>query len=491
MGEGGLIVGRKKERSDLEEMYSSGQSEFVAVYGRRRVGKTFLVNETFSGRFAFSHSGLSPVESSRDHGETDSRMTNQLMHIHRSLVAQGSEAPAPKNWLEAFYQLEDLLASKSDGSKMVVFLDEVQWMDTPRSMFMTGLEAFWNGWACLRHDILLIVCGSSTSWVMNRLVHNHGGMYGRLTRRIRLMPFDLSECEEYLSSIGMPLSRYDTALAYMVFGGIPYYLRYLDRSLSMSQNIEALLLSTDGLLAGEFEDLFSSTFSNPGPMKSIVKALHSRHRGLTRQEIVSASGIPDSGYLSLMLESLRESGFITRYVPFGEGKRGMLFRLTDPFCIFYLDFVDPETRRDSYKAAADPESGTAASWRGLSFEVLCFNHIPQIKDALGIGGVRTEVSLWSKRGDAGSQGTQADLIIERADNVVDVCEAKFLKREFAIDKSYDEALRRRKSLVEDVIADKVVTVRNVLITTVGLKQNEYRWDFSAVVTLDDLFQSRI
>lgn len=417
-------------------------------------------------------------------------MMKQLLHFHRSLADRGMESSAPKSWLEAFYQLEDFLSSKSDGSKMIVFLDEIQWMDTPKSGFMTGLEAFWNGWACYRHDIMLIVCGSSTSWVMNKLVHNHGGMYGRLTRTIKLMPFNLAESEEYLSSIGIPMSRYDTALAYMVFGGIPYYLKHLDRSLTLSQNIESLFLDEGAPLAEEFDDLFSSTFSAPKPMKAIVKALHSRHRGLTRQEIVSKSGIPDSGHLSLMLESLAESGFLTRYVPFGEGKKDALFKLIDPFCIYYLDFIDPETRKGSSKTATGPESGAAAAWRGLSFENLCFSHIPQIKSALGISGVRTEVSAWSKKGDSDTGGTQVDLLLDRADNTIDVCEAKFLDRAFVIDKSYHLVLNNRKNLVADASSRRTVTVRNVLISTYGLEQNMYRWDFAAVVTLDDLFDDR-
>lgn len=483
------MIGRKEETRELEELYKSGYAEFVAVYGRRRVGKTFLIDETFQGRFAFTHAGLSPLEAKvLSDDERRSRMKEQLIYFHDSLLDQGSKASEPpESWLDAFSMLEKLLSSKDDGSRQVVFIDEIQWLDTPRSKFITGLEAFWNGWACHRRNIMLIVCGSSTSWVMDKLIHNHGGLYGRITHQIRLLPFDLSECEEYLLSIGIGMSRYDTARAYMALGGIPYYLRYIKRGLGLIQSINSMFFEGNAPLGREFDDLFSSSFSNPEPMKKIVKTLHTKRRGLSRQELIHESGIQDSGNLSLMLESLIEGGFVFRYVPFGEGRREAQYKLIDPFCIFYLDFV--ERGADGKNRKRDLGTQRAATWRGLAFENLCFNHIHQIKAAMSIGGVSSEESLWSKKGDEASQGTQIDLIIDRSDNVIDICEAKFLGDEFAVDRDYHLVLERRKRMIEDLVPKKA-TVRNVLITTYGLNQNEYRWDFAAVLTLDDLFKSR-
>lgn len=477
------LIGREAEVEILNDLYDSGSSEMVAIYGRRRVGKTFLVSEVFKGRLTFVHSGLSPIDQVKG---TNSRMKAQLRHFRDSLVLQGSEDKSIlDSWLDAFFRLELFLQSKDDGSRQVVFLDEIQWMDTPRSCFMTGLEAFWNSWACFRDNIMLIICGSSTSWVLNKVIHNHGGLYGRVTRQIHLMPFDLSQCEQFLESHHMGLSRYDVVQVYMALGGIPYYLRYLDPKLSFPQNMDALFFKDGAPLRDEFDQLFSSAFAKPEAMKKIVRVLEARRRGFTRDEIIQRSGIPEGGDLSKHLKALIESGFITMYIGFGENRNTRLYKLIDPFCLFYLGFKEGDM--DSSGWADKTGSPSIAAWRGLAFENVCFNHVPQIKKALGISGVATRESLWSKRGDGEDSGTQIDMIIERKDNIVDICEAKFLSDPFPIDKEYHFVLERRKRLVAENVPKKM-TVRNVLICTFGLKKTEYRWDFAAVVTIDDLFE---
>ncbi len=476
-----MIIGRRKEIENLRELYGRDDAEFVALYGRRRVGKTFLISELFKGKITFAHAGLSPVDSSMTE---KSRMKAQLSHFYRSLVSQGMpESKPPEDWMQAFYLLESFLESRVNGSRQLVFLDEIQWMDTPRSQFITGLESFWNGWVSLGHPIMLIVCGSSTSWILNKLINNYGGLYDRVTSRMCLSPFDLAETEEFLESNGVGLSRYDVARIYMAFGGIPYYLRQIDRSMSVEQNLEHLFFERKASLRNEFDILFSSTFSSPESMKSIVRALGRTRRGLTRQEIIEETHISDGGVLTSYLNSLIEGDFIIRYVPFGEGKRESRYRLIDPFCRFYLYFMDLARSGGKTSTLSD---ATLASWMGLSFEDVCFTHIRQIKQALGIAGVSTRESLWSKRGDEDGPGTQIDMIIERKDNVIDVCEAKFVAGEFIVDKDYHLLLVRRKELIGELVP-KRTTVRNVLICTNGLKKNEYRWDFAAVVTLDDLF----
>lgn len=472
-----MIVGRIPEIEKLTDLYESDQAELVAVYGRRRVGKTFLVNELFKGRFTFMHSGLSPIEVPTD---SLGRKADQLAHFHRSLRAQGAAAETcPSSWLDAFYMLEDLLQVRDDGSRQLVFLDEIQWTDTPKSGFMRGLEAFWNGWACHR-NIIVIVCGSSASWMLDRLINDHGGLYDRVTWQLHLMPFDLSECEEYLLSNGVDVSRYDTVQYYMALGGVPYYLRYVDPKMSFEQNMDALFFRKQSPLRNEFSRLFSSTFSNPGTMEAIVRAVGSLNRGLTRQELSKEAGVPDGGTLTKYLESLEEGGFIMRYTPFGEGRREARYKLIDPFCLFRLTFGD---------AASWSKAAGTAAWRGIAFENVCFNHVPQIKQVLGISGVATRESLWSKRGDEDDEGTQVDLILERADNIVEICEAKFLSEPFSVDKEYHFVLERRKRLVSENVPKKR-TVRNILISTYGLERTGYRWDFAAVVTLDDLFNAR-
>ena len=483
-----MLVGRENEIEALNKLYESGSAELVALYGRRRVGKTFLVDETFEGRITFRHAGLSPIDDTyASEGGRKSRMKDQLRHFHRSLTMQGMKADkAPESWLDAFYLLEDFLMERAgENRRQLVFLDEIQWLDTPKSGFMTGLEAFWNGWACHRHDIMLIVCGSSSSWVLDKVINNHGGLYGRVTYQMKLAPFSLRECERFLESGGVAMSRYDIVQAYMMLGGIPYYLGYLKRGLSLAQNVDALFFADGAPLRGEYDRLFSSLFANPDVMKSIVEALGERNRGLTRQELVRKAGVADGGELSRFLKALESGSFIMRYTSFGTGKRQELYKLTDPFCIFWLRFVKKSEGKPVIWANI-VDSGAVSAWRGYSFENACWNHIGQIKAALGISGVATSESLWSKRGDEDGRGAQIDLIIDRRDNVVNMCEMKFCNGDFSVDKDYHRTLMNRRQLLQDLVS-KRTAIHSTLITTYGMKYNAYSGDFVSVVTVDDLF----
>lgn len=483
-----MIIGRQKEKQKLKDLYESGQAEFVAVYGRRRVGKTFLVDEVLNNKITFRHAGLSSAALDNKDTSQKKHMKDQLDHFYRSLLSQGmAECRIPSSWLEAFYMLEKfLLDNSNEDERILVFLDEIQWLDTPRSGFMTGLEAFWNGWACHRHNVMVIVCGSSTSWILDKLVNNHGGLYGRLTYQMELQPFDLSECEKFFISKGFALSRYDIVLAYMTVGGIPYYLNYFNRSLSIPQNIQAIFFDRNAPLKDEFDRLFSSLFTNPEVMKSIVIALNSRNRGLTRNELLKKTGITDSGVFSKQLKALESGSFIIKYDSFGNGKRESFYKLSDPFCIFYLKFVGNSTiKNPNWINISDSQA--VITWRGLSFENVCFNHVRQIKFALGISGVSTNESLWSKKGTNDSEGAQIDLIIERKDNIVNMCEIKFYGDEFIADRECHFSLVRKERLLREILP-KRVSIHNTLITTFGLRHIEYFSDFVNTITLDDLFR---
>ena len=331
------IIGREKEKEEFRRLYDSGKAEFVAIYGRRRVGKTFLVDETLKGKITFRHAGLSPVEKE----SKKNSLKEQLKHFYYSLQAYGlKKKKCPASWMEAFFMLSQLLESKDDGkTRQVVFLDELPWMDTPRSGFITAFEGFWNTWACHRDNLMLVVCGSANSWMLDNLVNNHGGLYGRTTYEIKLSPFNLHECEEYFKQNGFKISRYDIVQSYMVFGGIPFYLGYMDKNLSLAQNIDNIFFKRGARLASEYDRLFSSVFANPDEIKRIVIVLSKRHSGFTRREILQQLKIGDSGNFSKMLDALVASDFVERYVPFGESKRNTYFRLVDPFCLFFLRFV--------------------------------------------------------------------------------------------------------------------------------------------------------
>ena len=484
-----MIIGREKEIQKLNGLYESRTSELVALYGRRRVGKTFLVDEVFAGRITFRHSGLFPVDD-RYNDETirKSRLQDQLRHFARSLAIHemGNLRKPPKSWMDAFFQLEIALQNRDDGkTRQLVFLDEIQWLDTPKSGFITALEAFWNGWACHRSNLMVIVCGSSTSWILDKLIHNHGGLYGRVTCQIRPQPFSLYECEKFFAARGNVFSKYDIVQAWMMVGGIPYYLKYFEKELSLAQNIDALFFSREAPLRNEFDELFSSLFVNPDVMKSIIIAVNSRKSGLTRSEILQKTGIADSGEFSKQLKALISGHFIDEYIPYGKGNRDARFRLTDPFCIFHLRFIAAKGGRHLSWVNLE-DSGPVSVWRGLAFENVCFSHTEQIKDALGISGVTTSESIWYQQGKEDSPGAQIDMIIDRRDHIINLCEIKFYRDLYSMDQEDHFALVRRRDALQSMIP-KRSAIHNTLITTYGLVRNEYAGDYLRVITLEDLF----
>ena len=309
------IIGRKQEIAELNRAFESGRAEFVAVYGRRRVGKTFLINEVFRDNMTFRHTGLSPYDRTRK-----VTLRDQLQNFHFSLIRHGMEGgEAPRSWMEAFFRLEQFLERQDNGTRQVVFIDELPWMDTPRSGFLTALEAFWNGWACSRHNICFVVCGSATSWMLDNLINNKGGLYGRLTCEVHLYPFNLHECEEFFLSRNIKMSRYNIAQAYMILGGIPYYLDFFNPSMSLAQNIDALFFSRRAKLGDEFDRLFNSVFDHADICMSIVRYLGKRHGGFTRDEIANQIGKNANGDFTKVLKALilLKSLFIgnTRFKP--------------------------------------------------------------------------------------------------------------------------------------------------------------------------------
>lgn len=476
------MVGRHREIKELNRLYESGRSELVAIYGRRRVGKTYLVDETFSGRITFRHAGLSPADQ-----DSTGLLQAQLNHFYNSLDLHGMEpCKKPKNWMDAFLLLEKFLQKIDDGSRQLIFLDELPWLDTPKSGFLRAFEGFWNTWACHRRNLMVIVCGSANSWVLDKLINNHGGLYGRVTYEIKLSAFTLCECEEYFQSRQVRLSRYDITQSYMIFGGIPYYLGYFDKELSLAQNVDRLFFSYNGVLKNEYNRLFDSVFTNPEAIKNIVQLLYTRNSGYTRKEITQKLGITDGGTLSKNLNSLLASDFVVKYVPFGFSKREEHYKLVDPFCMFYLHFMQNRTSKSEIFWQQNVTAQPIVIWRGHAFETVCFNHINQIKKALGISGIITSSSAWSKKGDD-REGLQIDLLIQRNDNVINMCEIKITSEDFTVDKSYYRVLLSRLDRIKEMVSPKI-SIHSTLITTFGLKRNEYSGVFTNVITLDDLFQ---
>lgn len=477
------MIGRKKETTELNKLYDKNSAEFVAIYGRRRVGKTYLVDETFSGRITFRHAGLAPEDQKNDIGQ----LKNQLEHFYKSLLLHGmEECEKPKNWFDAFFLLEKFLQKIDAGTKQLIFIDELPWLDTPRSNFIQAFEGFWNTWACHRKNLMLVVCGSANSWILDKLINAHGGLYNRVTHEMKLSPFTLSECEDFYKANNVKISRYDIVQSYMVFGGIPFYLGYVNGEYSLPQNIDNICFAKNAPLRDEYDRLFASAFENPDYIKAIVNLLGTKNAGYTRAEILEKLDISDGETFTKSLKALLASDFIVKYVPFGLSKRSVHYKLVDSFCIFYHHFMkDLKTTNEKFWQQNNT-SQSLSSWRGFAFENVCFNHVEQCKKALGISGVVTQTSAWSKRPDD-EEGTQIDLLIIRDDNVTNMCELKFYSGEYEVDKPYYKTLLTRESLLQKMVSPKVV-IRSTLITTFELKKNEYSSVFSNVILMDDLFE---
>ena len=469
------MTGREKESSLLKEIAGQDRSRFIVVYGRRRVGKTYLVRETFDYRFAFSHTGLE-----------SSGLADQLAAFRDSLEDQGFDnCPKPHNWIEAFSLLKKHL-KRSTEERKIVFLDELPWMDTPRSKFVPALEHFWNGWCAARKDIVLIVCGSATSWMTKKVLRNKGGLFNRANRTIYLEPFTLGQCEEYMRERGLAMSRREIAEGYMVFGGSPWYWSLLDPALSLAQNIDRLCFSPNGELVSEFRRLYASVFGHPERHLKVVHALAARKSGLTREEIIQETGFPNTGLLTDVLDDLEQSGFIRRYAELGKKKKGSMFQLMDCFTIFHLEFMAGKSpaRTGFWLDAVDFPARFA--WEGVAFERVCLWHERQIREALGIAGVSATAGSWRSPG-SGGHGAQIDLLIDRKDGVINVCEMKFSSGEFAIDADYAENLRNKIAAFKEVVGIRK-SVHLTLVTAGGLKRNTYWGMVQSQVVLDDLFR---
>lgn len=468
------MVGREKEQRRLLELADSDEAEFVAVYGRRRVGKTYLVRETFEGDFTFCHSGMARVG-----------LTKQLQAFRSSLRDWGhSICPRLSNWIDAFDELKQVIRNSHQRRK-IVFIDEMPWMDTPKSGFVPALEHFWNGWASARKDVMLIICGSATSWIIDKVLRNKGGLHGRVTEQIPLSPFSLRECELYAQARGLDYTRRMVTECYMSIGGIPYYWRMLRRGMSPAQNFDDLFFSSNGRLRDEFDELYSSLFRRKEPYVKIVSALGTKLGGLTREELIAATGLADGGRLRRYLGELEACGFIRKYHAIGKKTKQAVFQLIDNYTLFYLQFIADKENASRRQWTDRLETAEYYSWAGRAFEHVCLLHVHGIKRALEIGGVKSSEYAW--RGVASDgKAAQIDLLIDRNDGIVDICEMKFTKDSYALTKEEWERISRRRGALRGVIPQSKA-IHVVMVTDGPVVQNAWSKEVMAFVTADDLF----
>ena len=472
------IIGRQAECERLEKCIQADQAQLIIVYGRRRVGKTFLINQFFNGRFDFKLTGAyaQPKET-------------QLRYFAAELSRQsGKRKMVPKDWIEAFEQLREHLSSLAPEEKHAVFFDEMPWMDTQRSGFLPAFEWFWNDWGCTQDNLIFIVCGSATSWIVEKFTENKGGLFQRQTCRLYLQPFNLYETERYLQSRNMEWSRRDIAECYMVMGGIPYYLSLLDPELAFNANIDNLFFRKRAELWDEFDHLYQTLFTNSNQYIKIVEQLSKKRMGLTRNEIAEKTGLPANGALSKMLHDLTDSGFVRKYTFYGRKSKDTLYQLSDYYSLFYYRFIKDRFGKDEHFWSNTLDNPARRAWAGLTFEQLCKDHILQIKKKLGIAGVLSEESAWFGFMDKESagNGAQIDLLIDRRDQVINICEIKFSINAFQIDKDYEQKLRNKISVFRENTHCKK-TIQLSMITTFGIQKNKYSSIVTNEVNLDDLF----
>lgn len=473
------LIGRTKEVQKLKEVFDSERPELLALVGRRRVGKTFLIKQTYGDYLDFELTGL-------QHAKKSEQIQN-FIFAFRTYFPDESIESIPKSWLEAFYMLSKALERKAKQDKMVVFLDELPWLGTKRSGFITGLGWFWNSWA-INQNIVIVICGSAASWMIEKVINDKGGLHNRITELLFLYPFNLGDTESFLKSRNVQLSRYQITQLYLTMGGIPMYLDQVKPGLSAIQNIQAICFQRSGYLRNEFERLFSSLFDNSENHIAVIRALASRRMGMIRQDIIDKTKFSNGGMLSSILDELHQSGFIEIYNGFGKKNRHSLYRLTDPYSLFYLTFIEPlgsNVKADFTKLSDLPNY---KSWSGYAFENICLTHIDQIRKALGISGIFTKVSTFYAKPLDGMPGAQIDLIIDRSDHSINICEMKFSNKDFELTKREVSNIENRKKVFQYHTKTKK-HLFTTLITTFGLLENSHKINHvDQSIALDDLFQ---
>lgn len=473
------LISRTKECAELQRCLESDRSELVIVHGRRRIGKTYLVDKFFNYKYDFSYVG-----------EHNTSATIQIQNFVRAIEKHSKSKHKMKGistWYDAFNALEDYLETLPSNRKKVVFIDEMPWMDTQRSNFVSALENFWNGWANRRTDIMLIATGSATSWMADKIIGNTGGLHARVTCNLRLSPFTLYETEQYLRLRNCKWDRYQIMQCYMMLGGVPFYLSILNTSDSLAQNIDRLFFFEGAQLKYEFDELYTGLFNKADSYIEVVKLLSENKNGLSREDIVRTTGI-EGTFMSKILKNLERCDFITRWSLYGNNKKNAIYKLTDFFTLFHHKFIETNNTKDEHWWSNNLNSSSVSSWMGLSFELVCQCHHKQIKAALGIAGVGTAISVWRSKANEknGIPGFQIDMIIERADRMIHLCEMKFCKDMYGITEKYETALRERMAFFRLATKNKKSLV-HTFITTYGVVDGKHKSIVHSEVKMDDLF----
>lgn len=469
------IVGRTDEIELLLNILESNEPELIAMYGRRRVGKTFLIRNVLEQQMAFEFSGI--------HNATLNQQLENFVQV-LSATSKGLPLETPAGWLKAFKMLERYLTPLIKKRRRVIFFDEFPWIHTPRSGFMQAFENFWNAWASKQSNLVVVICGSAASWMIQKVINNRGGLHNRVTKKIRLLPFTLAETEGFFRKRKINLDRYQILQIYMAMGGIPHYLKEVRKGESAAQAIDRVCFTKDGLLHTEFKNLYHSLFNEAGYHIPVIRALAKKNMGLTRQEIIRVCKLTSGGSTTQLLEELSESGFITPYIPFDRSAKDSIYKLTDEYSLFYLKFIENSKSTGKGTWVKFSTSPSWKSWSGIAFEGICMKHVLQLKKALGIKSVYTETSMWRYCPKNAGQGVQIDLLIDRQDRCINICEIKFSIVEFEITRKYAKELENKMNVFRESTKTRKALFMTMVTTYgvknigshVGLVQNEIRMD---------------
>jgi AAA+ ATPase superfamily predicted ATPase len=457
------VIGREAEKKGLREVLQSKTPELIAVYGRRRVGKTYLIRQALKKEIVFEFTGTK-----------EANLGQQLYNFSKALGKESGNEKlyrVPTNWSDAFDLLIHYITPKLATGKTVVFLDEFPWINTHKSGFLSAFDHWWNSWGTKQNKLVVIICGSAAAWMIHHVVNNKGGLHNRITKKIRLLPFSLQETEAFLKEQNVSLDRYQILQLYMVLGGIPHYLKEIRKGENSAQVIDRLCFSKDGLLHNEFKNLYYSLFDDASKHLAVVRVLAKNNSGLTRNEIIDEARLTSGGRVSELLDELIESGFVSTWLPYDKKSKDSIFKLTDEYSHFYIKFMENSRSQGTGTWLKFSDGQSWKSWSGVAFERVCLKHIPQMKKALGITVIYTEESAWryiSKKGN----GAQIDLLIDRRDFVIHICEMKYSASSFTIDKKYAGELENK----EEVFREQTKTKKPLfitMVTTFGVKDNEY------------------
>ena len=469
------LIGRKRELEALEKYYNSGKAEFVALYGRRRVGKTYLIRQKFRDAFTFDMTGV--MEGSKE---------EQMTAFHTAMKACGYKGRKNTTWLDAFFALRELLSGKIVvGRRCLLFIDELPCLDTPKAGFVNALGHFWNSWANWQPEIMLIVCGSATSWMVRNVIDNHGGLHDRITHEIHLHPFTLAETEEFFLANGFPWERLSILQTYMAIGGVPYYMSLFDKTESSALGLDRLFFGENAELRREYRRLFASLFRDASSYLEIIDALAKHPSGMTREELSEATSRCNNGKLGDMLLDLEYCDFVCKNKVRGKkiNSNAAIYQLADFYTIFYNTFATTEKAGEHFWSL-NVDTPKVNTWYGLAYERVCKAHLPQIKHVLGIDSVSTEYYSWRSKNS--SPAAQVDLIIDRADHMINLCEVKYSESVYALHKEeYLKIINRRDSFRQET--GTTCSIVPTMITTFGMAEGSYSDQISVKLDMNALF----